>query len=622
MTVDEVLRANKIVLPSTAPGRYYTTCPQCSQTRKKAKAPCLGVTVDEAGAHWGCSHCNWTGGGKSNGAASREPRGDKYIAIYDYTDEGGATLFQVCRTADKQFPQRKPDGKGGWTWGTAGVRKVLYRLPELLEAIAAENTILLVEGERDANNLRRIGIPATCNPGGASKPGQRPKWRSEYSTTLQGADIVIIPDNDEPGRAHAEAVAGMCNGVAARVRVLDIARHWPECPKGGDVSDWLSAGHTREQLDALIEATPDYCSTTSVEAPDNEMIQDAPRVVLTLSEFLAGFEPPDCLIEGLLQHHRLYALTGMPGSGKTAVALLIAALVSDRAGGKKLGALEVEHGRVVYIAKENPVDIRMRLIGMNVDPDKLDLLVIEQIDELDKDMPRIAREIEKFGDVVLVVVDTSPSLFPGDDENSNPQMGAHAKRLRRLGDLPGRPCVLALCHPVKNASTPESLVPRGGGAFIGEIDGNLSLYAHGDRLADLHWTGKFRGPDFEKITFRLNTVHSTGLIDRKGRLLPTVVAQVVTDAEAAEAEAKGLFQEDKILLAIMDRPNGSLAEWASDCGWFLHGDRSRPNKPLAQRVVDKLKRDKLVEKEGRQIVLTKAGKTAAKKARSPSEEQV
>jgi hypothetical protein len=231
------------------------------------------------------------------------------------------------------------------------------------------------------------------------------------------------------------------------------------------------------------------------------------------------------LIEGLLLKHFCYSLTGAPGSGKTALGLLVAALIAARGGGQKFGPHEVEHGRIVYIAAENATDIRMRLIGMtaknklNVDPSNF--LVIEQVRNLDDELPRIRSEVEKFGDIDLVIVDTSPSLFSGDNENDTVQMLNHAKRLRKLCDLPGRPTVLAMCHPTKHVSGPDNLLPRGGGAFIGELDGNLSLWAHDDRLADLHWCGKIRGPDFAKITIRLVSVTTTELVDKKERkLLP------------------------------------------------------------------------------------------------------
>ena len=132
-------------------------------------------------------------------------------------------------------------------------QKFLFHLNEVTEAIANDHAILIAEGEKDVLNLERIGLPTTCNPGGASEPGKKSKWRKEYSEALRGADIIIVPDHDLAGYAHADAIASMSAGLAKSVRILKLAHHWPDCPKGEDVSDWLAAGHTREQLDALIE---------------------------------------------------------------------------------------------------------------------------------------------------------------------------------------------------------------------------------------------------------------------------------------------------------------------------------------------------------------------------------
>ena len=108
----------------------------------------------------------------------------------------------------------------------------------------------------------------TCNPGGASAPGKKVKWQPEYSESLRSADIVIIPDHDEPGRAHAEAIAQMSTGIVKRIRVLDLAKHWPECPRGGDISDWLGAGHTRAEFDELIEQAPDWAGRSNDSTND------------------------------------------------------------------------------------------------------------------------------------------------------------------------------------------------------------------------------------------------------------------------------------------------------------------------------------------------------------------
>jgi Toprim domain len=260
--VQEILERFGLHPESSAPGRYYTTCPKCSTSRSRAhqKNECLGITIDDQGVKFGCNHCDFQGGAlfKPNGA-DRSP----IVATYDYDN------FQVCRTADKQFPQRRPDGNGGWIWGTKGVRKVLFRLITVTEAIGNGHRILVVEGEKDVLSLERIGIVATCNPGGASEPGKTSKWKKEYSEALRDADIIIIPDHDPAGYAHADAIASMSAGIAKSVRVLKLADHWPDCPKGGDVSDWLAAGHTREELDELIEreAKPWSAEDSATEEP-------------------------------------------------------------------------------------------------------------------------------------------------------------------------------------------------------------------------------------------------------------------------------------------------------------------------------------------------------------------
>ncbi len=111
-------------------------------------------------------------------------------------------------------------------------------------------------------------------------------------------------------------------------------------------------------------------------------------------------------------------------------------------------------------------------------------------------------------------------MFTGDDENDNKQMGDHARNMRKLCDLPGRPCVVALCHPTKRPSGTETCCRAAAAPIIAEVDGNLSLWAHDDKLADLHWTGKFRGPDFEKITFRLDTITTTSSSTARAACFP------------------------------------------------------------------------------------------------------
>jgi hypothetical protein len=264
-STEELLAKHGIKLTSTAPGRYYTICPRCSSSRTKAHQDnkVLGVTIeDNGGVHWGCNHCNWTGPEKGAGNGHD---GHSFAATYDYRDAGGKVQFQKVRNCPGHEPRfwcRRPDGRGGWINNIKGVSKPLYRLPEILQAIAQDREIAIVEGEKDADNLWRIGIPATCNFDGAAdvtkNPNVKPKWKREYSAQLRGARLIVFNDHDPQGHAHADAVCRLSLGVAKRVRRLDLATHWPGMPKGADVSDWLALGRTREELEALIAQAPDY----------------------------------------------------------------------------------------------------------------------------------------------------------------------------------------------------------------------------------------------------------------------------------------------------------------------------------------------------------------------------
>ncbi len=191
--------------------------------------------------------------GMSNGAAIQwlqselgieiKPRArtsSRMVSTYGYRDEDGDLVFQVCRFEPKDFRQRMPDGKGGWAWSVKGLRRLPYRLPELLAA-RADCVVFIVEGEKDADRLAGLGLVATCNPGGAGK------WRSEYNRFFAGRDVVILPDNDDAGRGHAQSVTAHLAPIAARVRILELPGLPPKC----DVSDWLAAGGTRERLQRL-----------------------------------------------------------------------------------------------------------------------------------------------------------------------------------------------------------------------------------------------------------------------------------------------------------------------------------------------------------------------------------
>lgn len=189
-------------------------------------------------------------GGSSSTKRSRKSKGkNKIVASYDYQDAAGKRVFQVCRLEPKSFRQRRPDGSGDWIWDMSGVQLVPYHLPEILPAAL----VYVLEGEKDVDRVRSLGLVATCNSGGAGK------WRKDFSQYLQGKVVVILPDNDLAGRVHAQDVARNLHGIAASVKIIELSG----LPEKGDVSDWLNAGGTPEQLRSLVEGAPDWDPATA-----------------------------------------------------------------------------------------------------------------------------------------------------------------------------------------------------------------------------------------------------------------------------------------------------------------------------------------------------------------------
>lgn len=190
----------------------------------------------------------------------RKGTAKRIVATYPYRDENGKLLFEAVRFDPKDFRQRKPDGTG-WSWKLNGVRRILYRLPELLKADAAQ-WVFVVEGEKDSDNLRAIGLTATCNPMGAGK------WKYVEDSILAGRKVAILPDRDDTGREHGLDVCKRLHSKAADVRIVEL----PTTLK--DASDFISARRQEGKTDAdisgeimaAVEAAPTF-SPTPIRRP-------------------------------------------------------------------------------------------------------------------------------------------------------------------------------------------------------------------------------------------------------------------------------------------------------------------------------------------------------------------
>lgn len=203
----------------------------------------------------------------------------KIASRYDYQDEAGNLAYQVERLEPKSFRIRQPEGQG-WAYNAKGVKIVPYHLPEVMSA----DEVLIVEGEKDADALRDLGLVATTNPYGAGK------WPEHFGPYFAGKHVVLPPDNDDPGRAHMHKVAANLEGHAASIKWLEL----PGLPVKGDVSDFISTFPNKEEaaerLSILIEGAPSY-------KPEEDTTTTEIIIINAASWLKSEPPPPDQIME-------------------------------------------------------------------------------------------------------------------------------------------------------------------------------------------------------------------------------------------------------------------------------------------------------------------------------------
>lgn len=171
----------------------------------------------------------------------------RLVSTYSYRDATGKEIYQVLRYDPKAFRQRRPDGAGGWIWSIKEVKRLPYKLPEVL---ASQGDVYVVEGEKDVETAWRIGLVATCNSGGAGK------WQEEFVYMLgldhRGSRVVVIPDRDEnqSGMRHAVDVARSVVKAGSRCAIVEL----PE----KDLTRYIEAGGTAEDVKRLAAGTTDW----------------------------------------------------------------------------------------------------------------------------------------------------------------------------------------------------------------------------------------------------------------------------------------------------------------------------------------------------------------------------
>jgi hypothetical protein len=443
----------------------------------------------------------------------REQRPDhsaraKVVATYDYTDEAGALLFQVCRMEPKTFRQRRPDpaARDGWNWSVRGVRQVPYRLADVIEAVACGQTVFIAEGEKDVDALWRAGIPATCNAGGAGK------WPEGLAEHFRGADVVILPDNDDAGRNHATIVGAALRGTARTVSVL----HLPALPPKGDVSDWLAEGGDGIALHALVEK---YARAWTPAPPASRFgaIQwaDIDRVQIR----------QDWLVEDVMFGGDIGMTYGASGSGKSFLMVHMGICVAR---GLPFLGKATRKGSVLYQAGEGGKGLVKRLRAYRQEhhcdgEDVPFILLPARVDlfSADGDTEPFIEECLAWkatlpDPLALIVIDTFSTASPGANENASEDMS----KLIRAGEAINKATGAALMwvHH-KNAAGDRE---RGHTSLRANIDTALEVTKDQEtKLRTAHLVKLKDGEDGLKLTFDLQSV-TVGAYD-DGKIITSCV---------------------------------------------------------------------------------------------------
>ena len=202
-------------------------------------------------------------------------------AIYKFYDENGDLAYEKIRKKGKKFLHRRYiDGETVWgmeegiytetfpgskSWSIKerpgakkayypGQEQLLYNLPNVIKGIKEGQTIFITEGEKDSDSLITRGLIATTTSIGATKGDLGKKWPSRFNSFFKGANVVLLPDNDEPGKRFMEHIAIELKNIANNIKIVEL----PDLSKKEDITDWLEYGNDIYDLQALVKRTDEF----------------------------------------------------------------------------------------------------------------------------------------------------------------------------------------------------------------------------------------------------------------------------------------------------------------------------------------------------------------------------
>ena len=394
----------------------------------------------------------------------------QYISkIYEYYNADGELGYQILRYEPKTFRQRRPDGKGGWLNSVKDVEPLPYNLMGIMQNPDAP--IFIVEGEKAADALIKIGFVATTNSGGAGN------FKPELADYFDGRNVVILPDNDNAGQEHADKVKRTLWGRASKIKVVSLSG----LPPKGDVVDWLAQGNDAATLgEAVAKASAVTEADISAPEPDAlpEIVADAdgaqivPFEVMTTNQ-LKAMPPVTWAVDGLVTLHGFTVMYGAPASGKSFLAIDMALSIAN---GLAWQNRAVRRGSVLYIAGEGVGGMGKRVRAWEAwhgKHDTANLYVLPTAVNFrdEADIARLKCTIDSIGEqFTMVVVDTVARALLGGEENSATDMGLFVDACDQIKAHTGS-ALLAVHHAGKD--TAKGM--RGSSSLLGGVDAAMSI---------------------------------------------------------------------------------------------------------------------------------------------------
>lgn len=495
----------------------------------------------------------------------KKPKSKKLVKTYKYYDENGEFVYEKLRylTEDgkKTFLQRRPDPntRGEWIYTLDGVKKVLYNLPAVINAVNNGDPVWVVEGEKDADTLMEMGIVATTGPSGAGSG----KWEPHFTEWLSGAFVEIVADNDDAGISYSSEVHSLLSAAGCQVRL------W-RSPFVKDVTDHVAAGHALDELEEIYPLTPEEreqvvnpmeeLAMNIAEVLANRQTNDATKLTRVQSlvggmfvsesidtgrlvqwdDFMseADSESYEWIIPNILEKKERVIVVAAEGVGKTMLARQIAILSSfgihpfsfQRMNPVRTLFIDLENpdriirrmSRTMYMAAKNRVEREFRKkaepipASLLMKPAGIDLLRDEDRNYIFQQVERVKPELIMFGPLYKSYVD------PG-GRNSESVAVEVAKFLDKLKDA--YECALWIEHhaPLGSSMATRELRPFGSAVWSRWPEFGISLTP--DPLSPDGYTYElrhFRGARDERMwPSKL----------RRGKLFPfEMVDQVVSEA--------------------------------------------------------------------------------------------